>query len=218
MSTRTRSRSQPVQATEYHYPKSSDKIRNELRRLAYSAQIFRATDVETDAVHQFNESFCMDAVMLDVAHNHRMNTCVEYIYTVSNTQLQIPDGLNCVIIPSTHKEAMKLPQAERWTAAMNKEIDSLRINRVYDLVSQHTISAGLKSIGSRCVYKIKPDNTLKVRVVGQGWGQEAGRDCGKIAPPVCRKQSTRITLVVAAALDLEVIQLDVQTAFLNAPP
>ena len=65
---------------------------------------------------------------------------------------------------------MELPEAERWTAAMNKEMDSLRINRVFDLVSQHKIPAGLKSIGSRWVYKIKSDNTFKARVVGHKAG------------------------------------------------
>ncbi|CAM9489036.1 unnamed protein product [Sphacelaria rigidula] len=96
-------------------------------------------------------------------------------------------------------------------------MDSLRINRVYDLISEHKMPAGLKSIGSKWVYKIKSENTSKARVVGQGWWQEAGRDCGNIDSPACRIQNIRMASVVAAALDLDVIQLDVQTASLNAP-
>ncbi|CAM9766892.1 unnamed protein product, partial [Sphacelaria rigidula] len=121
----------------------------------------------------------------------------------------------CVIVPSTYKEAMKLSQAERWAAAMTKEMGSLRINRVYGLVSQHKIPTGLESVGSKWVYKIKSGNTSKAPVVGQGWGQEGGRDCGKIDSPVCRIQSIRMISAVTAALDLDVIQLDVQTALRN---
>ena len=41
-------------------------------------------------------------------------------------------------------------------------------------------------------------------------------DCGGIFAPVCRLQSVRIMLAIAAELDYEVQMLDVQTTFLNA--
>ncbi|CAM9773163.1 unnamed protein product [Sphacelaria rigidula] len=63
---------------------------------------------------------------------------------------------------------MKLPLAERWRAAITNEMNKLQMNRVYHLVSQHKVPAGLKSIGSRWVHKVKSDNTTKARVVGQG--------------------------------------------------
>ena len=69
-------------------------------------------------------------------------------------------------------------------------------------------------IGSQWVFKVKTDNTYKARLVAQGWNQVHGRDCGGTYAPVCRLQSIRIVLAIAAELNLEVRQLDVKTAFL----
>ena len=70
--------------------------------------------------------------------------------------------------------------------------------------------------GSRWVSKIKVDDLFKIRLVVLGWAQVPGIDCGGTFSPVCRLQSTRMMLAIAAELDYEVLMLDVQTAFLNA--
>ena len=54
------------------------------------------------------------------------------------------------------------------------------------------------------------DGTYKGRLVVQGWSQVP------VIDPVCRLQSIRMMLVIAAELDYEVLMLDVQMAFLNA--
>ena len=41
-------------------------------------------------------------------------------------------------------------------------------------------------------------------------------DCGRTLAPVCRLQSIRMVLVIAAEYNLECRQLDYNTAFLNA--
>ena len=66
------------------------------------------------------------------------------------------------------------------------------------------------------MFKVKADHTLKRLVVVQGWGQITGVNCGCTNAPVCRIQSIRMALAIAAHEDWEVLQLDVQTAFLNA--
>ncbi|CAB1108749.1 unnamed protein product [Ectocarpus sp. CCAP 1310/34] len=48
------------------------------------------------------------------------------------------------------------------------------------------------------------------------WNQVPGRDWGGTFAPVCRLQSIRMLLAIAAEKDLDVIQLDVKTAFLYA--
>ena len=63
---------------------------------------------------------------------------------------------------------------------------------------------------------MKTDNTYKARLVAQGWNQVPGRDCGGTYTPVCRLQSNRMVLVIAAELNLEVSQLDVKSASLYA--
>ena len=71
-------------------------------------------------------------------------------------------------------------------------------------------------VGSRWVNKIKVNEPFKSRLAVLGWAQVPGIDCGGTFAPVCRLQSIRMMLVIAAELDYEVLMLDVQTAFLNA--
>ena len=65
-------------------------------------------------------------------------------------------------------------------------------------------------------FKIKADNSHKARLVVSGWGQVPGKDCGNTYAPVCRLQSVRMVLAIAAEMDWEVVQLDVNTSFLYA--
>lgn len=85
------------------------------------------------------------------------------------------------------------------------------------LVPFTTIPAGMKAIESRCVYKVKANNTSKGRLVVEGRRQVPGINYGGTFAPVCRLQSTRMMLAVASEMDREIWQLDVQTGFLNAP-
>ena len=71
-------------------------------------------------------------------------------------------------------------------------------------------------IGLKWVFKVKTDNTYKAWLVAQGWNQVHGRDCGGTYATVCRLQSIRMVLAIAAELNLEVRQVDVKTAFLYA--
>ena len=48
-----------------------------------------------------------------------------------------------------------------------------------------------------------------------GWGQVPGVDCGGTFAPVCRLQSIRMVLAIAAEFDFECWQLDYNTTFLN---
>ena len=59
------------------------------------------------------------------------------------------------------------------------------------------------------------DNRFKARLVAKGCSQKEGLDYKETYALVVRHESVRITLATTAALDLEIIQLDVKTAFLN---
>ena len=50
----------------------------------------------------------------------------------------------------------------------------------------------------------------------QGWNQVPWQDCGSIFAPVCRLESVRMVLAIAAEMDWEVRQLEMKTAFLYA--
>ena len=120
------------------------------------------------------------------------------------------------VIPNIFKEAMTLPAKAHCKAASDKEVASLKNNNVYTLVLATAVPAGHKIIGSRWVYKVKADKSYKGRVVVLGWGEVPGVDCGGTCAPVCRLQSIRMVLVIAAKFNFECWQLDYNTAFPNA--
>ena len=63
-------------------------------------------------------------------------------------------------------------------------------------------------VGSRWVNKIKAGDLFKSRLAVLGWAQVPGIDCSGTFAPVCRLQSIRMMLVIAAERDYEVFMLD----------
>eukprot|EP00903_Cladosiphon_okamuranus_P022099 g20321.t1 len=119
--------------------------------------------------------------------------------------------------PNTFKLAIQSPFRAKWKAAMEEERQSLKEHEVADIVTIDTRPPGASPIGSRWVFKVKPDGTFKARQIVQGYGQRHGIDCGGTFAPVCRISSQRTLLCIAASKGLHVKHMDVKTAFLNAP-
>ena len=148
----------------------------------------------------------------DAGHRDGMHRFAEFAYAASITQLHSHSPQGTVTVPESYQQAMKLPEAELWKEAAQKEIKSLQDFKV----PISNVPTGQNVIGSKWVFKVKTDNTYKARLVAQGWNQVHGRDCSVTYAPVCRLQSIRMVLAIATELNLEVRQLDVKTAFLYA--
>ena len=120
------------------------------------------------------------------------------------------------IEPTSYEEATLSPQAEEWKAAMQEEIDSLATHGTWRL---EKLPRDRRTIKNKWLFKIKRDaegnsTRFKARLVAKGFSQREEIDYDQTFAPVVRHESVRTILAVAAARDLEKMQLDVKTAFL----
>jgi hypothetical protein len=134
----------------------------------------------------------------------------------SNTSL-MQDALNILYQePGSYKEAMASPFADKWKEGMDSEIQSLRSNNTWTLVE---LPPSHSAIPSRWQYKAKRDKEgkitrFKARFVAKGFKQKYGVDYHETYAPVVRYDSLRVILALTASRDLQLLQIDVQTAFL----
>jgi hypothetical protein len=121
-------------------------------------------------------------------------------------------------IPNTFKQAMQSEDSDMWKKAMDEEIDSLDANDTYELVP---LPPGKKTVGGRWVYSIKdgPDGSqiFKARFVAKGFTQVKDVDYFDTFSPTVKMTSIRAFMQIAAEYGLSLSQMDVKTAFLNAP-
>jgi hypothetical protein len=80
---------------------------------------------------------------------------------------------------------------------------------------------GTKVLGTKLVFKTKRNKNgeivrRKARLVIRGFEQVHGRDFDQTFAGVCKLATWRVAMALAACFNLEIIQIDVETAFLNA--
>ena len=119
--------------------------------------------------------------------------------------------------PATVEEALVSPDKAKWLNAMEKEMDSLHANDVWNLVE---LPEDRKAVGSKWVFKLKvgADGSVerhKARLVAQGFSQKFGSDYDETFCPVVRLESLRTVIALAVQNGLKIHQVDVTTAFLN---
>jgi hypothetical protein len=120
--------------------------------------------------------------------------------------------------PQTFKQAMALPDREKWKLAIDSEVASLKKLKVFIPCK---LPPGKKPIPCRWVFKVKHDDQNRIikhkaRVVVKGFHQRAGVDYDLTFSPTVAHKSIKLMLGIAAMKDLEIDQLDFITAFLNA--
>ena len=117
--------------------------------------------------------------------------------------------------PHTYDEAIHSEDRDLWMRAMQEEMNSILQNRTWRLVDA---PPNARPIGVRWIFKIKRVNNrvrYKARLVALGYAQRPGIDFNETYAPVIRAITVRILLSIAATLDMEIVQFDVSTAFLN---
>ena len=120
--------------------------------------------------------------------------------------------------PKSYDEAMASLDAAEWLATCEEEMWTWKELDVYDIVPR---PKGRKIIGSKWVFRVKrgPDGSIqkhKARIVAQGFTQVEGIDFDQTFAPVAKFSSLRTVFALAAEHDLELHQMDVKAAYLNA--
>ena len=121
-------------------------------------------------------------------------------------------------ILTSYSHALHSPERNKWKKAMDDEIEALESNETFELVPP---PKGREVVGGKWVYTVKtgPDKaeTYKARYVAKGYSQIPGIDYHETFSPTARMSSIRVLLQQAIQNDMLVHQMDVKTAYLNAP-
>lgn len=113
-------------------------------------------------------------------------------------------------IPGTFQEALQCDEANQWKDAMDCEMSSLVKNNTWNLVSR---PEGKEILDVKWVYKRKPGNIFKARLVVKGFQQRDNID--DTYSPVAKMQTLKLLLSYSCQFSLHIHQMDVETAFLN---
>ncbi|UYV81023.1 hypothetical protein LAZ67_19002546 [Cordylochernes scorpioides] len=121
--------------------------------------------------------------------------------------------------PTSYSEVLQLPKIERdkWLQAMNEELNSLEKNNVWELTP---LPKDKKIIGCKWTYKQKLNSKgeierYKARLVAKGFNQKFGRDYEETFAPIVKHSTIRAFLAASVYKGMQVIHLDVKTAFLH---
>jgi hypothetical protein len=118
--------------------------------------------------------------------------------------------------PKTLQQAKNDPSWPEWQNGMVDEVSSLKQNRTWELVD---LPENRRVLSGKWVFRLKrgPHGEVvrhKCRWVVRGFTQEEGVDYDETFASVVKPMSNKALFAIAAALDLEIEQMDVKTAFL----
>ncbi|KAH9127908.1 hypothetical protein LEN26_009187 [Aphanomyces euteiches] len=113
-------------------------------------------------------------------------------------------------------EAVKGPEASKWTKAIDEELAALNDYGTWE----ETDVVPKRALDTTWEFKIKTDKDgnvarRKASLVIRGYMQIPGVDFGDTCAPVARVNSMRCVLAIAASRDYEIKKFDVDSAFLN---
>ena len=118
--------------------------------------------------------------------------------------------------PRNFKEAITDHDYNKWTGAIQEEFNSLKDNKTWELVDRPSDQRVLQG---KWIYRHKrgPHGEIiryKARWVIRGDQQKEGVDYTETFATVVKPMSYKLIFAIAAALDWEIDQMDVKTAFL----
>ena len=137
---------------------------------------------------------------------------------VQTTITDVCYRVSCEPTPVTYNQANQSTESGEWRKAMEDEMESLIEN---DVFTSTALPPGKKLVGSRWVFsrKIDADENMihKARFVAKGFAQVEGTDYTDTFAPTAKMDTIRMVVQIAAHDNMLIHQLDVKTAYLNAP-
>jgi transposase InsO family protein len=126
---------------------------------------------------------------------------------------------NVVKIPIHYKDIYSSKEMDKWLEAIDVEYNCLLKKNTWELVD---LPPGKPVVGSRWVFDLKYNvdgsvKKYKARLVCQGFSQTYGVDYFETYAPVVTMVTVRLLIALAASHNWPLHQMDVETAFLNAP-
>jgi hypothetical protein len=124
-------------------------------------------------------------------------------------------AVQCNQEPENIVQALKCDDSDKWTQAINKELDALKRNKTWELVK---LPPGEKALSNKWVFKIKHDSESKItkykaRLVAKGFTQTYGFNYIETFSPVVRHSTLRLLFSLAIQLDWKIDHWDIVTAF-----
>jgi hypothetical protein len=119
--------------------------------------------------------------------------------------------------PRSLAEAMCCPDRPMWEAGIKEEWATLKAAGTWELVDKLD---GVNVVGSKWVFRARKDAAGKIvrykaRLVAQRFSQVPRVDYFDTYAPAAKLTSIHAVLAMAAALDLELHQIDFKGAYLN---
>ena len=142
----------------------------------------------------------------------------DYVCSVNDADITVDCCYRVSFVPQCYKEAVKCDESQNWQKAMDSEMESLAENDTFVVTE---LPKGKNVIGGKWVYATKSDADgnvkFKARYVARGFSQKESVDYGETFAPTARMTSIRMLMQAAVDEELLVHQMDVKTAYLNAP-
>jgi hypothetical protein len=162
--------------------------------------------------------------MSDVVDDETVDTVTEEAfkeltldYDINRESIQpISSLLLETYVPNNCNDALACSESEKSKAAIQDEYDSIMDNKKWEIVP---LPKNRKAIKGKWVLDFKPAHKgaaarSKSQFVACGYAQLYGIDYFATYSPVVEQYSILLVLSIAAAKDLEMVQLDIKTAFL----
>ena len=127
---------------------------------------------------------------------------------------------NNLVEPYNYRDIFKLNDKIQWLNSVKEELNNMRKLNVYTIVK--SVPNGSNVISSRWVFKYKRDpngniTKRKARLVAKGYTQEYGVDYKETFAPTLKQDTIRIITVLAVQNNFNIKQIDINSAYLNAP-